>query len=646
VSEADLEQFLAADSPAEAAALAQRIVADGNAAALADALVREVGSGESWRRHRALANLRGVDPALPLVPRLFDALRDEADAERRNAARSMLAVLAAPDALSSSTVLGPLEQLATSDPQSDVRVLAASAMGESGNCEARAALERALEDPDTNVVSAAADALGLLGDPRAVDALVATTERGEFWSRIAAVVALGRLRDRRAISALAAATADPLLAEAAATALGEIGDPAGLEPLRPLIEHAAPGARDAAERAAAGILSAHPSTPVPEWLRNAVRDRVDELTACLQRSDEDDCAVRLLGAAGTPRAARVLVDAFARPELRAAAAAGIAMLPHAIASAAILARVPAAPDEERAALLASLPALSSATADVVIGLLSASDAAARAAAADALGRSEPDAVLPALLAALETPARRLGAAEALARLSEPPAAPLASLLGDADARVRAAAADGLARAAAREHREAIAAALREEDDDQAKRALVRALGAAGGAEALDTLVPLLRAADAPLRFSVVRALGMTGAAEALPHLLDALADADAGIQVTALRALGELGDPRAAAPVAARLDAGHRDMRRTAASALHALAPAGVVDRLVAALDDGDWEIRLAAVRTLRRIGAQQAAEPLRRLAEGEMDPLVRREAEEALRDLDLTAARRAPGGV
>ena len=646
MSEADLEQFLAADSPARALAPARRLIDSGNAAMLAAALVREVGSGESWRRHRALANLRGLDDALPLVPHLVDALRDEADAERRNAARSILAVLAAPDSASGAPVLSQLEQLATTDPQADVRVLAASALGESGNCEARSALERALDDADTNVVSAAADALGLLCDPRAVDALIATTTRGEFWSRVAAVVALGQLRDPRAISALGAAAADPLLAEAAATALGEIGDPAGLEPLRVVVEDAASGARHAAERAAAGILSAHPSTPPPEWLRNAVRDRVGELAASLLSDDQDDCAARLLGAAGTPEAARALVDAFVQPEHRPAAAAGVAMLPASVAAAAILARVPAAPDEERAALLASLPALPADAVDAGLQLLSAPDDAVRSAAAAAFARSDRALILPALLTALEAPETRLGATEALARLPDPPAEVLAPLLADAEPRVREAAADGLSRAAARDHREAIGAALETEDDTRAKRAIVRALGAAGGAEAVERLASLLRGGDPALRFTVVHALGISGAPEALPYLLDALVDPDRGIQVAALRALGDLGDPRAAAHVAERLDASSRDVRRTAASALHTLAPAGAVDRLEAALDDSDWEIRVAAVRTLRRIGAMQSLEPLRRLAESDTDPLVRQEAGHALRDLEMPPARSAPEGI
>ncbi|CAN5489043.1 hypothetical protein BH24GEM3_BH24GEM3_24440 [soil metagenome] len=628
MSEPGIAAFVEAESgEAARAAFGSLLGADG-AEALADALLREVSAEPAWRRHHTLERLRDIAGGEALHPRLVAALRDGADAERRNAARSVLAALAAPRAGEGEPTRELLEQLIREDPDADVRVLAVSALGESGNCEARPALESALRDAEENVVSAAADALGLLGDARAAAALAELVTRGEFWGRMSAIVALGQLRDAQAVPALAQAAADPLLAEAAAASLGEIGDAAGLEPLRRLLEEGSGSIRRTAQRAAAAILAASPATPVPPWLRAALAGQEEELERTLRESG-DDCAARLLGVAGSDAGAVHLVAALASDELRPAAAAGIALLPRDVAAEALLMRLPLAEVEERAALLTALPALQEES-EVRRILPYLADAAneVRATAAEALGRSREEFVLPALLAALEDPALRLGAVQALGRLGPTRCAPLADLLEDADPRVREAAADALAHCAAQEG-ERIRAALQRETDPGARNALIRALGAAGdGAAAVADLAPLLASEEIGLRFAAARALGETRSAEALAPLLEALLDPAPEVQAAALRALGELGDPRAAPPLVERLDSPDRDLRRTAATALREIAPPGVIARLVQALDDADWEIRLAAVRALARLGG---VDPLHRAATADSDPLVRRAAREAL---------------
>ncbi|MET0399254.1 MAG: HEAT repeat domain-containing protein, partial [Longimicrobiaceae bacterium] len=238
----------------------------------AGALLAAVSGDSAWEREQALREVRAVARPEALLPELEAALRDGGDAERRNAARSLLAALAAPGAPGGALAL--LDRLATEDPDGDVRVLAASALGEAANPEARPPLERALADPDPNVAAAAADALGSLGDPRALDALAAALGGGDPWTRIAAAVAMGRLCDPRALPALAEAARDPVVGPAAAEAIGEIGDPAGLEALRAPAQTA--DGRLAALEAAGLLLAALPGAP-PEWLREAARAEQAEL---------------------------------------------------------------------------------------------------------------------------------------------------------------------------------------------------------------------------------------------------------------------------------------------------------------------------------------------------------------------------------
>jgi hypothetical protein len=162
-----LEAFLEAESSERAEAVFAELLRSRGAEALAEALLAEASAEPDWRRHAMLQRLGEARGAGALLAPLTEALRDGLNAERRNAARSLLAALAARGARVSDQALGRLGELVTGDADGDVRVLAATALGESGNPQARLPLEAALGDAEDNVVSAAADALGVLGDGRA-----------------------------------------------------------------------------------------------------------------------------------------------------------------------------------------------------------------------------------------------------------------------------------------------------------------------------------------------------------------------------------------------------------------------------------------------------------------------------------------------
>jgi HEAT repeat protein len=597
----------------------------------AAALLAAVGGDSARERERALESVRRVAGTDALLPEMEAALRDGGDAERRNAARSLLAALAAPG--EGGGALALLERLTVEEADADVRVLAASALGESGNPEGRGALERALADPDPNVAAAAADALGSLGDPRALDALAATLRGGDPWRGIAAAVALGRLHDGRALPVLAEAARDPLLAAAAAEAVGETGDPAGLDALRAPAESVDEGARRAALEAAALLLAGFRGA-LPAWLREAARAAEAEVARRFA-GDGAAGAARLLGAAGTPGAADALAEALHDPERRFAAEAGLRLLPPEAALDALLPRL-ARGEGEPCALLAALPRLPDrAAAEAVLPFLGAGDEEVRGEAADALARAADEAGARELvLRALDDSRLRLGATQALGRFPGGDCDRLSGLLSDPDPAVRTAAAEGVSRCPAPEAGPRIAAALERERDPGARRALLSALGAVGGPEAVVRLAPLVRSPDAGIRFAATRALGETRAPAALDPLLAALAEGDAALQAAALRALGELGetgDPRGADAVEARLDAGDRELRRAAADAFRRVAPPAAADRLVRALADPDWRIRLSAARTLARLEAPGARDALRAARDADPDPLVREAAAAAL---------------
>jgi HEAT repeat protein len=642
VSEADRRRFLEG-SPEEASALAGGWLASGRERELAELVLAALADDSSWTRDQALQRLCALTDYRALLPHLTEALADGGDAERRNAARSAFATLAAPRAARPETALAWLTELLSS-ADADLRVLVASALGESENPGARPGLERALRDPHPNVVSAAVDALGLLGDPRAVNALVELAAEGEFWTRVAAVVSLGRLGDARALPALTRALREPWLAVAAAEALGEIGDVAALEALRPLVE-AGGDAAPAALAAAIRLLGEDVGRAAPEWVRRAAAAEMERSAPRLEDGGAKDLyAARLLGLSGSSASAATLFDALADPGTAEAAAAGVALLPPEIAVASILERLAGAHPHDRLLLLGALPALRGGDeAERVAAYLADPDPEIRAAAAEALGRSPEEYVLPVLQAAVLRDSSQQGAALAYARLGTARCDPLVELLSADAAPVRAAAAEGLAQCGV-EFVQQVGAAAGREEDRTARQAMIRALGASRQGAAVPLLLPYLAEDDPALRFAAVQALGRTRHPDAFEPLLAALRDAGPEIRAVAMSALGQLGDARAFEPLSDQLGARDRDLRRTAIFALDQLQLTEIGERLMAALDDVDREVRLTAVRVLRRMGARPAIEALRRVADRDHEARVRHEASRALAELENVEAERQGG--
>lgn len=623
MSESSPRDFLLADDHHEAAAAAIAMAAAGREAEVVEGVLSALAGTDAALRARLLERLRRAPGLDFLLEPLADALGDAARPQRRNAARSALAALGQPDAPATGAAIDRLGRLLEHSPDPDVRILAAVSLGETGSGSAARFLSSALVDPDPNVASAAAEALGLLRAESALPALEEAARDGPTWVRLAAVVALGRVADPAARGVLEDCLETPELADAAAHALGEIGDAGALDALASV----AGPATEAALEASARILAAHPSVEPPAALRDAAAARLDLLAGRFV-AEGDEEAARLMGVAGTPGAVEVLLDQLRREDRGPAALAGLQLAPAERVQAPILARLPKAAPEERTLLLAAVPALrDERSLELLTRLFEDPDAEVRGAAADVFGRSAVPLALAVLEAAAEVPARRAAAVEALGRVGAPACDLLLRFLADPLPDVRRAAAEALGRCGTPEAARTVASALSAESAPGVRAALLSALGRSGGAEAARELARQLRHHDVEVRYRAALALGRSGAGEALPPLLEALSDEAEEVRAAALRALGELGDPRGAGPAAAFLDDPELDVRRTAAVTLRELAPPEALDRLLGALRDPDWQVRLAAVRALVRLGGGAVGPYLERVAEEDPDPLVRRAA-------------------
>lgn len=138
--------------------------------------------------------------------------------------------------LKSQPALPRLAQIATDDPDAEVRRAASGALGLAPAETSPAvlpALLGALRDPVWIVREEAATTLAKLQPAAALDALLLAMQDEAWQVRLRAARALGRLHDGRALPALVTALDHEAgnLRREAAIALGELGDPQALAPL-------------------------------------------------------------------------------------------------------------------------------------------------------------------------------------------------------------------------------------------------------------------------------------------------------------------------------------------------------------------------------------------------------------------------------
>ena len=582
---------------------------------------------DEWSRHRTLDRLRREGIATAELPGLVAALDDDDDASRRSAARMALSTLAAPDCPAHQAAQGALRAALRSESR-DLRVLAASALGEAGDSAAAPSLVASLDDADTNVVAAAADALGELGAVEALDDLARLTATDDLWLRTSAVVALGRLSDARALSALRRVVEAGGLDRPVIEALARIGDPEVL-PILEIAHRTAPGE---ALLGAGEVLCAHPHVEAPAWVVEAARDAQHELRIRLVAQD-DPATARLLGLVATSVALDTLLDLAGPPRRSEAALTGLLAAPPDARADAILERLMAAEPEDQAVLLSLLPPLvEERRIRPLVPLLGTDDPSVRAAAAEALARAPVERTMPLLAAEIDRGGVAPEVVRAMGGLGDRACASLVPLLRDGSPAVRAAAADALARCADPSVAADLKEALARETEASVRRALLLALGQVGRAEAVDTLAAAVDDPDPEVRVAAIEALGATADDRALSPLSRALRGSE-WERIAALRALGGLGQAAITEVVeliGEHLASPELDVRRAAARACLSVPRALSAANVEALARDDDAWTRTWAARILAARG--DTGRPLlAELAESDAAPEVRAEARRLL---------------
>ncbi len=185
-------------------------------------------SDESWRVRRAAIN--GVSQRA--APDAIAALISSVVENHHNPSllNSALQVLTSSDV----DTVSPLIEL-LKNPNADLRMQAALALGEQQDARATDALIQALNDEDTNVRYHAVEALGKFKAAGAVDALVEIAESRDFFLTFAALDALTKIGDARIVPRIMPLLQDDLLSIPAVNLLGQLGDESTVAPLTALL---------------------------------------------------------------------------------------------------------------------------------------------------------------------------------------------------------------------------------------------------------------------------------------------------------------------------------------------------------------------------------------------------------------------------
>jgi HEAT repeat protein len=556
----------------------------------------------NWReRKQAIDALAGA-PAHVLAQGLLEIMRKEhQNLGALNAALQLLQLLDAPV---TDGLVALLE-----DPDPEIRIYAAQAFStlkvHSLQNHAVDALLNVLNTPhegngQINVCFNVIEALGVLRVSRAVEPLQDILKEGNYFLSFAALRALGQIGDRRVLPDLLLLLQDPMLASPSAEALGDLGDPAAIEPLANWLED------ESGEVAAA----------VPALVKLAFQGN--------QEGGEPEAALvqRVVTAVGPKGLGRVLDAVPAEPgqDLSDEQAAALPYI------ACLFEWLLESPPAENIGRLSR----------ALVTLLHY--ATAQQAAAKALSR-RGQAALPELVALLLPDAAdeglqsfelRLRAARVLGAIGGAEAVrALITALDAGEVEVVIAAAHSLGSSGDAAAFEPLLEKLRHHSPG-VRKAVLQGLIALQHPDLWKRLVQLLQSPEPELREAALRAFALsspTGAGDGknegiVPLILAALADPEIIVRRVAVEALAHFDDPQIPDALAETIQNNDPTLRAAAARALAFLHPETALPLLHNTIRDPDPWVRMYACRSLAQLGSAQSLEHIAVLLNDPLPPV------------------------
>jgi HEAT repeat protein len=573
----DAERAIAAELHSQDPEIRARAVARIGAAAAGagtPASLAELLRGQNWQVRRGAVHGIARHASSGLVSSLIAALREEH--HDFNVLSSALQLLAMIDV----DVTRPLAELLR-DPDPDLRIQAAHALGEQASPEAIPPLVAALDDPDPNVRFHAIESLGRLQSAEAVDSLAAIAESRDFFLAFPAVEALARIDDPRVAPRLAPLLEDDALCAPVAEALGRLGDGDMTRALVAVLDRP----NQAVTPVASAVFNLHTTYErrygggayiVSEFQAAVTPAGGQRLLQALRTAEKDELRglVVLLGWIDSPGVGAALAEMLGRRDV----------------------------GEE---VMEALVRHGSDVVETVIEQLKTDDDAARLAAVVALGRLGDTRATAALTNALDDErAVAVAAADALASIGDPRAfEPLLARVGHPNVTVR--------------------------------QAVIAALNSIGHPEMQERIAPLLHSPDPATRESAVRIAGYFGYAGCADAVFERCGDDNERVRRAALENAPYLGESRALPVLLQAIVGDTPGVRGAAATALGQIAGPASRDSLVRALTDPDPWVRYYATRALGVHRDEETLDALGAVATADPAPHVRIAALQAIGAID-----------
>jgi HEAT repeat protein len=654
----------------------ERIAIEGNSHHIAMLLIAM--KDESFRlRNKAKTLILQKEPDA-ILPHLEDALRDQDDAGRRNAAMEIYVSL-------SEAAVPPLSKLAA-DPDKEVGNFACVLLGMIESPASVPALIEALKDEDVNVSHAAAESLGKIKDPRALEPLIEALDGGDFWRAFPIITALGELKDELAVKPVLRYLDNEFFILTACQALGKIASPTALSRLLPLLLSEEPHIRSHALQALVSIQKSilaekgpgGDSGPFldPRLIEAMGGQPFRSYLVSLLSSQETELAHDALVALGWLREDRAvprMIELIKDESLQTAAlesliAIGqpalyevekhldhpVGMVRHALLQylgslgleqggphiRGMLVDEMSIVRAQAALTLGKLGDL--AAVDGLIIALGDLNPEVQEAAITALSSLDPKVVFEKLVPYLRNgnPQYMYLAAETLGLLRlEDAVKPLTTLLEDPRDVIREVAVKSIGRIGGEKATHPLLMSLKDESPRVRQQAII-SLGKMRDPLVLNKLLSLLKDKDNAVRYYAIRALRDQGSSLAVQPLVELLEGAPKNLVIATVETLGSLGDKSACQALLRYATVGDRDLLRTSAQALGEVGCQESVSALLALLSSGHWSVRSAAACSLGKIGGKGVFEALSGLL-AEADLVVLKTAVTALGELgDSRAAR------
>jgi HEAT repeat protein len=536
-------------------------------------------SDESWRVRRAA--IKGVSQRA--APEAIAVLLSSVVENHHNPSllNSALQVLAASDVDTVSSLIELLK-----NPNADLRMQAALALGEQRDIRAIAALAEALNDEDPNVRYHAIEALGKLKAADTVDALVEIAESKDFFLTFAALEALTKIGDARIVPRIMPLLEDELLSIPAVNLLGQLGDESTVAPLTALLNDPT-GPAEAVADALATLCDRYEEQygegryiadlTSREISPTGVQNLLDTLD--VPGKDDYRSIALVLGWVKGAGVDRALTRLMGRIDLR---------------------------DE----VIEALVRHGSGTAGLLISQLQAEDLEVRRSAVVALGRIGDASATSALVNTLGDKSLAIDAANALGEIGDPQAVDgLLNLIGNEDAAIRQAAVAALNSIIPPSMSQRIIPLLHDRDPN-VRESAVKIAGYFGYPEAASALVELSRDPNERVRCAVIEHLPFVEDERAFDVLANALKEETPNVRAAAARALGNMDAPQ----VVERLIEGLADedvwVRYFSARALGRHRDEGSVEALKRVIEKDEFNhVRIAALDSLGQIGGPRVAE-------------------------------------